>query len=418
MRAGRHRPQRNWGARLREYDVQGMRAVFLENERLRVGVLADRGTDVIEFNYKPRDLDFVWLSSGGVRNPTSYVSTSPDPLGTFMDHYPGGWQEVLPNGGPPTTYRGATFGQHGEIAQLPWDYDVVADEPAAVAVRFRVRGQKSPLLVEKTMRLEAGSPRLAVTERAVNDSPVAYEAMWGQHLAFGPPFLAPGCRITLPADATVLPHPEPIAPGGRRVAAGRAYAWPLAQAEDGTTVDLSVVPEHGVPSEMLYVTDLPEGRYALTRPDLGVGVAVEWDLDVMPYLWVWAEHGATTGYPWYGRHYNLGLEPFSSHPTGGLSEAVANGSALRFPPGAERPFAWTVTVEDDAAPPPHTGSDADAAGVIMRDRPARRGPAQPPTGGSAAGSEAGASRSDRHPVRPEPQSPAEQAARKPGGQDQ
>ena len=47
MRAALHRPQRNWGARLREYDVAGgMRAVFLENELLRVGVLADRGTDM------------------------------------------------------------------------------------------------------------------------------------------------------------------------------------------------------------------------------------------------------------------------------------------------------------------------------------------------------------------------------------
>jgi hypothetical protein len=268
MRGDFHRPQRNWGARVREYQVKGMRAVFLENERLRVGVLADRGTDVIEFNYKPRDLDFVWLTAGGVRNPTRYVSTSPDPVATYMDYYPGGWQEILPSGGPPSTYRGAQFGQHGEVTQLPWDYEIVADEPAAVAVRFRVRGQKSPLLLEKTLRLAAGEPCLEVTERAVNDSPVDYEAMWGQHLAFGPPFLAPGCRITLPEGATVLPHPVPIAPGGRRVAAGRTYTWPLAQAEDGTSVDLSVVPDRGAPSEMLYVTDLPEGRYALTRPDL------------------------------------------------------------------------------------------------------------------------------------------------------
>ena len=50
----RYRPQRNWGARVLEYRYQGMRAVSLENELLRVGVLADKGTDVFEFNYKPR----------------------------------------------------------------------------------------------------------------------------------------------------------------------------------------------------------------------------------------------------------------------------------------------------------------------------------------------------------------------------
>ena len=43
----RHRAQRNWGARILEYEHKGMRVVFLENEKLRVGVLVDKGTDVI-----------------------------------------------------------------------------------------------------------------------------------------------------------------------------------------------------------------------------------------------------------------------------------------------------------------------------------------------------------------------------------
>src|ERR671917_2368033 len=120
----RYRSQRNWGARILEYEYAGMRAVFLENEKLRVGVLADKGSDVIEFNYKPRDMDFVWLTAGGVRNPTSYLSTSPDYLATFLDSYPGGWQEIFPNGGTPSSYLGARFGQHGEVSNLPWDYEI------------------------------------------------------------------------------------------------------------------------------------------------------------------------------------------------------------------------------------------------------------------------------------------------------
>ena len=60
----RYRPQRNWGARVLEYRYIGMRAVYLENELLRVGVLANKGTDVFEFTYKPRDINFVWLTAG------------------------------------------------------------------------------------------------------------------------------------------------------------------------------------------------------------------------------------------------------------------------------------------------------------------------------------------------------------------
>ena len=69
MNMSRYRPQRNWGARVLEYRYKGMKAVFLENELLRVGVLADKGTDVFEFNYKPRDTDFVWLTAGGGAEP-------------------------------------------------------------------------------------------------------------------------------------------------------------------------------------------------------------------------------------------------------------------------------------------------------------------------------------------------------------
>lgn len=104
--------QRNWGARIRDVEYQGMRLVILENELLRVGVLAGKGTDIVELNYKPRDLDFVWLAPGGVRNPAASGGMYRDPLATFVETYPGGWQEVFPNGGAPSTHAGAQFGQH------------------------------------------------------------------------------------------------------------------------------------------------------------------------------------------------------------------------------------------------------------------------------------------------------------------
>jgi hypothetical protein len=119
MKEDLYRPQRNWGARILEYRYKGLRAVFLENELLRVGIIADKGTDVFEFNYKPKDMDFVWLTAGGVRNPTSYLSTSSDPLATFMDYYPGGWQEISPNGGAPSSYLWF-WQEYGASEFYPW----------------------------------------------------------------------------------------------------------------------------------------------------------------------------------------------------------------------------------------------------------------------------------------------------------
>lgn len=327
-----YRSQRNWGARVSEYVYKGMQTVFLENDKVRVGILADKGTDVFEFNYKPRDMDFVWLTADGVRNPTSYQSTSPDPLATFMDYYPGGWQEVFPSGGAPSSYLGANFGQHGEVSNLPWDYEIIQDSEEEVAVRFMVRTQKTPFIIEKVLRLHSGEGTLHIEETLTNESEIPLRAMWGQHLAFGQPFLEKGCKIHLPEGTRVIPHEEQINSAGRRVRGGTEYSWPSAKDESGEQIDLSVLPERGTHSELLYLTGLPEGSYTIENPHKRLSLRVSWDVGRMPYLWFWQEYGASRLYPWYGRYYNIGLEPFSSFPTNGIAEAVENDTALSLGP--------------------------------------------------------------------------------------
>lgn len=340
--------QRNWGARIREYIFRGMRMIVLENEMLRVGVLAGKGADIVELNYKPRDLDLVWVSPNGVQNPAESSTIFRDATATFVENYPGGWQEVFPNGGVPSSYDGAQYGQHDEVFGLAWDVAIVEDTAEAVAVQFSVRTHKVPCVIEKTMRVTSGLPQLRIEERLVNTGAVPIRAMWGHHITFGPPFLRPGCHLRLPDGIMVLPHEEAIAPGGRRVANTDPFAWPHAVGRDGNDLDLSIIPERGTPSDILYLTgfDNDRGWYEITDSGLGVGSRVEWDARQMPYLWYWQEFGATTGYPWYGQNYNIGLEPFSSFPTNGLAAAVQNESALMLEPGKARDFWLTMTVVD------------------------------------------------------------------------
>ncbi|MGH3239212.1 MAG: DUF4432 family protein [Spirillospora sp.] len=325
----RHRPSRNWGARVHEITWAGLDALVLENELLRVTVLAGKGGDIAEFCFKPRDMDFVWLSPDGLRNPRDVAGGAGDDTALFLDSYEGGWQEVLPNGGAPSTYRGAAFAQHGEVAGLPWDADIVADDAGEVAVRLTVRARRMPLRLSKIFRLRAGEAELVVEEELVNESGVALDVMWGHHIVFGAPFLRPGHRIRLPGGARVVPHETAIAPGGRRVAGGGPYRWPRVPGAGGGEVELDVVPGHGAPSEIVYLTGLDEGRYEVVDPDGGLGLRVRWDVTVLPHLWLWQESGATTGHPWWGRAYVMGLEPFAGYPTDGLAAAAGNGTALR-----------------------------------------------------------------------------------------
>lgn len=341
--------QRNWGARIRDYTWQGMRLLVLENEMLRVGVLAGKGADIVELNYKPRDLDLVWLAPNGVRNPADSGGMFRDPLATFVETYPGGWQEVFPNGGAPSSHAGAQYGQHDEVFALPWEVEVVEDTEEHVGVRFTVRTHKVPCVIEKTLWMTESEPAFRIEERLTNHGAVPVQAMWGHHITYGPPYLRPGSRIRLPEGVRVLPHGEAIAPGGRRIANDEPFAWPVARGEDGLEVDLSVVPDRDTPSDIAYLTGFPNdiAWYEIVDPGSGLGSRIEWDAARMPYLWYWQEFGATTGYPWYGRNYNIGLEPFSSFPTNGLAAAVENGSALVVQPNETLAFWMSMAVLDE-----------------------------------------------------------------------
>lgn len=326
----RHRSQRNYGCRIHDqYTYRGMRTVVLENELVRISIFADKGTEIFEYLYKPQDLDFMWLTANGVQNPNDYLPTSPDPISTFIDYYPGGWQEVFPNGGPTSIALGARFGQHGEVAHMPWDWEIAEDTPERIAVRFSLRTKKYPVRLTKTLSLEGGSSCLRIEERLENESDVPVPYMWGHHIALGKPFLAPGCRIGVPENVKIVADSDPTtdSPPGR-VVRGTVSDWPYGTAANGDKVDFSVLPEFGTLSEMVYLTGFDERAwYTVENHALGIGFRVNWDVAEMPYLWYWQEYGATKAYPWFGRHYNIGLEPFAGYPTSGLADAIRNGSA-------------------------------------------------------------------------------------------
>lgn len=344
---GRPPSRRNWGARIREIQWLGYAALVLENEFLRLGILAGKGSDVFELLYKPRDLDLVWLSAAGflAADTRAAIGIGADPVTTFLDGYGGGWQEILPNGGSPSAHAGAPFALHAEVAQLPWTYEIVEDEEDGVAVRLTAQCVRTPLHVTKEIQLPARRARLEISEVVTNSSGVPVHFMWGHHLTWGRPFLLPGARIEVPDG--LRGERDHDALGDVRRLGSEPFEWPIARSPDGTRVDLSLLPEPGAPTEMLYLHGFKETAWyrVVSR---GVGVRVEWDARVMPYLWYWQEFGQTTTYPWYGRHWNVGLEPFSSWPTGGLERAVENGTALELDGSGELAFSFAVEASDES----------------------------------------------------------------------
>lgn len=331
-------PPRNHGCRISDaWSFQGLRTLLLENELLRVTVLLDKGSDIVEFRYKPLDLDFLFFAPGGLRNPQrampSAYTDSP-----YLDYFSGGWNEILPNGGPVVTYQGASLGQHGEISLIPWECAILEDTPERVAARLWVRPIRTPFFVEKTLAMEPGRAVLQIETRVVNEGGQPLHLMWGQHIAFGRPFLEEGAVIDVPAQRLLVHDPIP-AFGPRRFQPGSSSAWPHATAPEGTGLDASRVPAYGAlqAQEMAYLAELTDGWYAITNPQRKVGFGLRFDPSLYRYIWLWQNLGdVAQGFPWWGRTHTAALEPWTSYPTQGLPEAIANGTALLLQPGEER----------------------------------------------------------------------------------
>ncbi len=324
----RYQDERNHGCRVSDdWTFRGLKTVVMENEVLRIVILADKGADIYQFVHKPSDIDFLWRSPWGVTNPSTFIPTTGDGVGIWMDTYEGGWQTVLPGGGFPSRYGGADMGLHGEVNTIPWDCSILEDDVRRVSVKFSVRTHRTPFFFEKTLTLEAGSARLKVEQRLVNEGEEPVHCVWGEHIALGAPFLSDKCVIDLPGG-TVKNHPV-VFHDNNRLKTGYESTWPYTQLKDGGTHDLSIVPDKDFKSyDQSYVSDMPEGWYGITNTELGVGFGVSYSTDLYRHLWYWQSLGGGSGYPWYGRTYNVGIEPFTSYPNEGLEKAVENGTAL------------------------------------------------------------------------------------------
>jgi hypothetical protein len=308
----RYTQDRNWGCRLTEYTFRGLRTVVLENELLRVVVLADKGTDIYEFLYKPLDLDFMWRSPIPLRNPSLFVPTVANAAGAFHDNYHGGWQEILPTGGIPSNYKGAEFGYHGEVSLIPWDYAITEDHPERIAVTFKVRTYRSPYYIEKHLSLVSGRAVLFCEETLVNEGEEEMELMWGHHPALGENFVDPSCRIDLPAARVLTQNLGETS----RLIDGEGYTWPHVPSVNNDMVDLSRVPPRDIMShDVAFLYDLEATWFAIRSQQKQVGFGMWWSPEVLRYLWFWQVYGGAFGYNLYGRSYHLALEPWSSIPS-------------------------------------------------------------------------------------------------------
>jgi hypothetical protein len=313
---------------------RGVPALILQNDLIAATILPGKGADIASLVSKPDSIDVLWKSPWGLPPPGG-VHSAANSQAAWLEAYEGGWQELFPNGGTANTYRGVELNFHGEASLAAWDYEIVDAGGDVAALRLSTRLRRSPFLIERVMRVEAGKPVLFFRERITNQSREDLEAMWGHHPAYGAPFLSGACRVdtnarTVHADDVITSALNPLTPGG-------TYSWPHGE-RDGVPTDLSIVagPDDPPQETMSYLTDFDgdHGWYGITNTEIGLGVGLVWPTAIFPYAWYWQEMHAGAGFPWYGEVYVMAIEPFSSWPGHGLSRVIeTTGTQLSIPAG-------------------------------------------------------------------------------------
>ncbi|MGA2664250.1 MAG: DUF4432 family protein [Nitrososphaerales archaeon] len=325
-----------------------MRTLILENRTLRMVVLVDKGSDVMELRHKPKDVDVLWHSPVGYRVRSSHGGLLETPDSGFMDGYGGGWQDILPStDSGPLAVHGAPFGLHGESAVVPWEARIEQEGGETARATLTVEGLRYPYRVEKTMSLRADESVVRIGEKLTNTGRQRLEFYWLHHPAYGEPFLAPGCRVELPHGSRVV-NPESINPRGR--VAGGEFDWPVVRARDGSgPIDLSLIPPKGVRAEETNFVRVREGRYSVTNEALGLSVGLRWDASVFPWVWFWQNYG-TLDYPYYGRAWNVALEPSTSLPT--IMDQKEHAGTLALDGGASMETEIRMSLDATDAPRP------------------------------------------------------------------
>ena len=200
----------------------------------------------------------------------------------WLSEYRGGWQELWPNAGGACAVLGVPLPFHGKASRARWTGNGQPGQPRIAFYAGKVAPRAGTRLC-----VDAARPVLRIEERVTCEAAFEVPYVWGHHPAWGAPLSWRSANLsTCRADGSWR----------KRRWMARRWTWrrirthlgPSRPGRSGQPIDLSVIPAAPM-QRLVYISNLDTGWYVIRNPRRRLGLAVAWDLEVMPCVWLWQE---------------------------------------------------------------------------------------------------------------------------------
>jgi galactose mutarotase-like enzyme len=301
--------ERNYGCRYQEIFIYGYKSLILENEVLRTTIILDRGCEIVEFNYKKLDLDFVWKTQNGLGSLRNFSRDYGDDY-ILTDYYTGGWFEAFPVCGAGGEYYGTHMPIYGEVCYLPWDYIVLKNSEDEVIIKAYCKTIRSPFYLEKNIILKSMQPVLLIEDSILNVSSEALHFNIGYHPNFGSSFIDNELEFEIPAKEVEILWEN----NNSRFKIGQKGIWPDLKDREGNLIDLRVVPtKQSKVNEIISLKNLKNGFITVRNREKNIAIKVSFDEKIYKNAILWIVRNGDSGYPRYGNTNVVCVLPKSNH---------------------------------------------------------------------------------------------------------
>src|SRR5215472_5978039 len=277
----------------------------LESELVSLSILAEPGAKVYDLVWKPTGRQVLW------QNPR--IRPQPFPIDSNFDNYwCGGWDEGFPTCDA-CEHNGESYPNLGELRSIRWVLNKLESRGEEAAAELFAFGPITPVRAVKRVAVCGAS--VSVRYEVTNIGPLPFDFIWGSHPALA---ITDRTVLHIPAETGIVQLSSTPSLG----APGQQYKWPMVGTTDMTrvqSVSAGVFCGH-------YATGLRAGGYSVEFRGEDLGLAVRFDREQCPWLWLWLVYGG-----WRGFHHVI-IEPWTSYPVN-LAEAARNGTSRKLAPG-------------------------------------------------------------------------------------